>query len=164
MKTTSESEIEKMSWDWRGFSGQGAFKAGFKACEAKMLAEASEGFEEWWRSFFYTDPPIAEGSIFSREIIEAFTAGAMSQARKDAEEIATLRSLKSSMSDVIDAKSARIKQLEMVVAKINDDHWFMINLIERYASDKNQCLADILERMKFRKPLMEKALKQGGEG
>lgn len=44
----------------------------------------------------------------------------------------------------------------MVTNKINDDYWFMINLIEKYGSDKESTLKDVLERMKFRKPLLEK--------
>ncbi len=34
-----------------------------------------------------------------------------------------------------------------------DDYWFMINLLERYSSDKEQAIKDCIERMKFRKPL-----------
>jgi phage pi2 protein 07 len=55
-------------------------------------------------------------------------------------------------------KDERTKHLEMVIKKINDDYWFMINLIERYSSNKEDTLKDVLERIKFRKPLMEKAL------
>ena len=36
---------------------------------------------------------------------------------------------------------------------LKNDYWFMIILIEKYSSDKEQALADCLERMKFRKPL-----------
>lgn len=61
--------------------------------------------------------------------------------------------------DVIKSLEERVKNMEMVIRKINDDYWFMINLIERYSTDKDQALKDVLERMKFRKPLMEKALK-----
>lgn len=51
-----------------------AYFDGFKACEAKMLAEASEGFEEW----YYDN--VADG--YRENYLEAFTSGAMSQAKE----------------------------------------------------------------------------------
>jgi gamma-glutamyl:cysteine ligase YbdK (ATP-grasp superfamily) len=48
-----------------------------------------------------------------------------------------------------------INRLLVAVKKTNDDYWFMINLIERYGSDKDQTLKDVLERMKLRKPMYE---------
>jgi len=48
-----------------------------------------------------------------------------------------------------------INRLLVAVKKTNDDYWFMINLIERYGSDKDQTLKDVLERMKLRKPMYQ---------
>lgn len=47
--------------------------------------------------------------------------------------------------------------------KCKDDYWFMINLIERYGSDKDQTLKDCLERMKFRQPLFKSIESNKGE-
>lgn len=58
----------------------------------------------------------------------------------------------------VESLKQRLSVAEMAIKKANDDHWFMINLIERYSSDKEQALKDVLERLKFRKPLYEKTL------
>jgi hypothetical protein len=110
MKTTSE-ELEKMSYEWcleandehldpRDFypspQSMDAFKAGFKACEAKMLAESVESFEEWKEQGIRSVIGMSEnsarlvlGDYFTAE--SCFTAGAMSQAKRDAEEIERLK-------------------------------------------------------------------------
>ena len=112
MKTTSESQIEKMSWDWRGFSGQGAFKAGYKACEAKMLAEASEGFGEWYYDESRVSSPMSINSTL-KEVQEishkdAFIAGAMSQAKRDAERIKQLEdALRETIEELRDIAKAQ---------------------------------------------------------
>jgi len=48
-----------------------------------------------------------------------------------------------------------IENLKTKLTCVKNDYWFMINLIERYSSDKDQTLKDCLERMKFRKPLFK---------
>lgn len=56
----------------------------------------------------------------------------------------------------------RIEELERNLNVLKSDHWFMINLIERYGTDKDQTLKDIHERMLFRQPLF-KVLQREGE-
>jgi hypothetical protein len=106
MKTTDE-QIEKMAreyaekytldgyiwindeWTTDIFQEMGdAYKAGFKACEAKMLAEvanapvASEGFEEWRKNYISTHTGYFK-MIGTDDLADiAFTAGAMSQAKE----------------------------------------------------------------------------------
>jgi hypothetical protein len=65
-----------------------------------------------------------------------------------------------SLYDKLEKERERSEILVEAVKKCNDDHWFMINLIERYSSDKERALKDCLERMKFRKPLYEKTLEK----
>ncbi len=65
-----------------------------------------------------------------------------------------------SLYDKLEKERERSEVLVEAVKKCNDDHWFMINLIERYSSDKEQALKDCLERMKFRKPFYEKTLEK----
>lgn len=51
-----------------------------------------------------------------------------------------------------------VDEIESLRIKLNtckNDYNFMINLIEKYGTDKDQTLKDILERMKFRKPMFE---------
>lgn len=67
--------------------------------------------------------------------------------------------MKTSWQAAIAHERKRSERLLMVVNKCNDDYWFMINLIEKYSSDKESALKDVLERMKFRKPMFEQALK-----
>jgi hypothetical protein len=57
-----------------------AFFDGFKACEAKMLAEASGGFDEFYLSEI--GGSFDDESAVDEMIKEAFTAGAMSQAKR----------------------------------------------------------------------------------
>ena len=40
-------------------------------------------------------------------------------------------------------------QINLTVCK--NDYWFMINLLERYSTDKDQAIEDCISRMKFRK-------------
>ena len=70
-------------------------RRGFKACEAKMLAEASEEFSEWHRNEYIRIRTCEDSCRFTASMFaesranqsKAFTAGAMSQARRDAERI-----------------------------------------------------------------------------
>jgi hypothetical protein len=62
-------------------------KAGFKACEAKMLAEAASGFEGFYKSsvqdeFDYSSMRHDEKALRLMDMRKAFTAGAMSQAKR----------------------------------------------------------------------------------
>jgi len=50
-------------------------------------------------------------------------------------------------------KQKEIDDLKIKLNVCKNDYWFMINLIERYSTDKEQALNDCLERMKFRKGL-----------
>lgn len=50
-------------------------------------------------------------------------------------------------------KQKEIDELKTKLFVCKNDYWFMINLIERYSTDKEQALKDCLERMKFRKGL-----------
>lgn len=50
-------------------------------------------------------------------------------------------------------KQKEIDELRVKLNVCKNDYWFMINLIERYSSDKDQVLKDCLDRMKFRKGL-----------
>jgi hypothetical protein len=99
MKTTSE-ELENMSYEWcleandehldpRDFypspQSMDAFKAGFKACEAKMLAEASDSYNEHEMA-----GDVARFAGINRMSYEDvaeyfFAAGEMLQAKRDAE-------------------------------------------------------------------------------
>jgi hypothetical protein len=91
------------------------YKAGFKACEAKILAEAREGFEEWFVE--YKDKAFAAygGAKSVRDDMvsdqkhtgkEAFAAGAMLQAKRikeleDALNVAVFRFDEIAESDLI---------------------------------------------------------------
>lgn len=50
-------------------------------------------------------------------------------------------------------KQKEIDELKTKLSVCKNDYWFMINLIERYSTDKEQALKDCLDRMKFRKGL-----------
>jgi UDP-N-acetyl-D-mannosaminuronic acid transferase (WecB/TagA/CpsF family) len=52
----------------------------------------------------------------------------------------------------------KIKDMEIVINKCDDDYWFIINSIENYSTNKEECLKDILERIKFRKPMFKRVL------
>jgi hypothetical protein len=62
---------------------------GYKDCEAKMLAESAESFADWYHSTYGEDFPNASIEYFDYGL-DCFTAGAMSQAKKDAEELEAL--------------------------------------------------------------------------
>lgn len=57
-----------------------------------------------------------------------------------------------------------VRGLTVALKKCKDDYWFMINLIEKYGSDKDQVLKDCAERMKFRMPMFENAMRSQAEG
>lgn len=68
--------------------------------------------------------------------------------------------------DGYDMENARLiaaaPDLLVAMNTCKNDYWFMINLIERYSSDKDQALKDCLERMKFRKPMFDVLAKVEG--
>lgn len=51
------------------------------------------------------------------------------------------------------------KDMKEILKCIKNDHWFIINLIERYSSNKDLTLKDILERLIFRQPLFRRVFK-----
>jgi hypothetical protein len=141
----------------------------FKAGHAFALSKASEGFDRWefgqGHHFVFEEmtPKVIE---FERE---AWIAARLSAESELTEKIRVAESvnrlmqkqvfdLENEYREKLGKQREAISQLEMVVKKINDDYWFMINLIERYSSNKEDTLKDVLARMKFRKPLLEKSL------
>lgn len=46
-----------------------------------------------------------------------------------------------------------VADLRMRLNTCKNDYWFMTNLLEKYSTDKQQAIADCIERMKFRKGL-----------
>ncbi len=132
-----------------------AFCDGFKACEAKMLAEASEGFEEWYYDnvadgyrenyleAFTSGDNVADG--YRENYLEAFTAGAMSQAKRDAEELRL-------MSEVNRGLANRNHDLSLRARELKDAIKFLIPLAVCDAFKEVARLDEIRE-----------ALKQGGE-
>jgi hypothetical protein len=131
------------------------YKAGFKACEAKMLAEASEGFEEWYYDnvadgyrenyleAFTSGDNVADG--YRENYLEAFTSGAMSQAKRDAEELRL-------MSEVNRGLANRNHDLSLRARELKDAIKFLIPLAVCDAFKEVARLDEIRE-----------ALKQGGE-
>ncbi len=124
------------------------YKAGFKACEAKMLAESADDLKSFWfhwRRFWGTNdhryipdqPPIV--------VKEAFTAGAMSQAKRDAEELRL-------MSEVNRGLANRNHDLSLRARELKDAIKFLIPLAVCDAFKEVARLDEIRE-----------ALKQGGE-
>jgi hypothetical protein len=153
---TNDKDIEKMSYEWcldasdehldpRDFypspQSMDAYSAGFKACEAKMLAEAAKDFGEYEKE--YWDNETLCGKTYRewtrQDHVEmatsyqrrAFTAGAISQAKRDAE---------------------RIKRLEDALRKIAD--------YDTLDGDKYISYSDGWHGVA---EFAEKALKQGGE-
>ena len=53
-------------------------------------------------------------------------------------------------------------RLKVALNTCKNDYWFMINLLERYSTDKDQAIKDCLERMKFRQPMFDAAMKESG--
>jgi hypothetical protein len=77
------SNAESVHWDYT----LGGYRAGFKACEAKMLTEAASGFEGFYKSsvqdeFDYSSMRADEKALRLMDMRKAFTAGAMSQVKK----------------------------------------------------------------------------------
>jgi len=132
-----------------------AFCDGFKACEAMMLAEASEGFEEWYYDnvadgyrenyleAFTSGDNVADG--YRENYLEAFTSGAMSQAKRDAEELRL-------MSEVNRGLANRNHDLSLRARELKDAIKFLIPLAVCDAFKEVARLDEIRE-----------ALKQGGE-
>ena len=51
----------------------------------------------------------------------------------------------------IERLKAKNDLLRINLTVCKNDYWFMINLLERYSTDKDQAIADCISRMKFRK-------------
>lgn len=69
--------------------------------------------------------------------------------------ITDIKTITSIHDNKIKEMEQTINDLKTKLTCVKNDYWFMINLIERYSSDKDQTLKDCLERMKFRKPLFQ---------
>ena len=50
---------------------------------------------------------------------------------------------------------AENEKLKINLGTCKNDYWFMINLLEKYSSDKEEAFKACIERMKFRKPLFK---------
>jgi hypothetical protein len=132
MKTT-DKDIENMARDYSYRASQeieynsrtddleyGYFD-GFKACEAKMLAEASAGVERW-----QTENLSSDQSILIHDLTErAFTAGAMSQAKKDEEEI-------NHTMQINEGLGIRISKLGQEIQKLKADREVLLECVKWY--------------------------------
>jgi len=61
-----------------------------------------------------------------------------------------------SASDEIAVLKSEISSMRVTLNTLKNDYWFMINLIERYSSNKEDTLRDVLDRLKFRKNIFKK--------
>jgi len=52
-------------------------------------------------------------------------------------------------------KNNEIVRLKTNLATCKSDYWFMTNLLKHFSTDKDQAIADCIERMEFRKPLLK---------
>jgi hypothetical protein len=86
-------------------------KAGFKACEAMMVESAASDFQKWGRDYFGATEVCIDYLI---HVQKAFTAGAMSQAKRDAEEI-------NRTMQINEGLGIRISKLEQEIQKLKDD-------------------------------------------
>jgi predicted amidophosphoribosyltransferase len=43
--------------------------------------------------------------------------------------------------------------LKIALSTCKKDYWLMTTLLEQYSSDKDQAIADCIDRMKFREPM-----------
>ena len=60
-------------------------------------------------------------------------------------------------SAIVDRIVAEFEKNEMRLNTLKNDYWFIENLIEKYSSNKDETLKDILERVKFRKPFWKES-------
>jgi len=120
----------------------------------KMGKEYAESCDNESGSFLSSDlakirnKAFKSGASFASKIL-------MAEIEKVTNEYESIKHSYDDLHSYIQPKNEEIEKLKMKVAVANSDYWFMINLIERYGSDKDQTLKDCLERMKFRKPLFE---------
>lgn len=136
-----------------------------------LLASASESFEEWISGMDFHCQWEAENHLITLDAYLNYVAEVAHKAAalplmKRIEELEKENKFQADvmcdMGEVVlenETLQKENEELKRTVAKINDDYWFMINLIERYSTDKDETLRDVLERMKFRKPMLEKWLK-----
>jgi hypothetical protein len=90
-----------------------------------------EAFEEWLRANF-------------SKLVEIGSKGGLSKMNDD---------LTMCWQAACDYKQKELDDLKTKLTVCKNDYWFMINLIEKYSSNKEEALKDCLERMKFRKGL-----------
>ncbi|NBX97519.1 hypothetical protein EBQ81_01465 [bacterium] len=110
-----------------------------------------EEFEKWFKDFYEVDFNAGTARFMGQFISWKYACDYIRN-RSPLDPV--------SLYDKLERERERSEMLFEAVKKCNDDHWFMINLIERYSSDKEQALKDCLERMKFRKPFYEKTLEK----
>jgi len=118
------------------------YKAGFKACEAKMLAESSENFDGWW--YDENDNLYMLNDVYKNYCSMAFTAGAMSQAKKDEEEI-------NHTMQVNEGLGIRVSKLEQEIQKLKaDNHALALALADckRYNGDTTKVESIIRQALK----------------
>jgi hypothetical protein len=116
-----------------------------------MNHQDKEAFEKWFKDFYQVDFNPGDPRSMNQSIAWKYACEYM----RNSSPLDPV-----SLYDKLEKERERSEILVEAVKKCNDDHWFMINLIERYSSDKERALKDCLERMKFRKPLYEKTLEK----
>ena len=55
--------------------------------------------------------------------------------------------------DKIEELEKEVLTLKVNLNTCKNDYSFMVNLLEKYSTDKEQAIGDCIERMRFRKPL-----------
>lgn len=147
------NEIEKAAREWLEDYGQmtdhindyiDAFKAGYN----HALRMSDKGFHDFWISGMIPD---------HRGIGNGYTSpAAMAVTNRKIAASFVWNQAKLSCAKELAEKDKEIQEFKNDLKVFKNDHWFMINLIERYGSDKDQTLIDIHERMVFRQPIFRK--------
>jgi len=129
-----------------------AYESGFKACEAKMLAEASEGFV----NYYYHSDIFKHHEDTARA---AFTAGAMSQAKKLNEDYESGKEL--NHEDLFRLLKHQQKSAEINLRLYNEGQEEIQKLKElaREMIEENATNREKIERLKADREITVKALK-----
>jgi hypothetical protein len=133
---TNDKDIERMakeyarkSWTHDPYDQNDielAYELGFKACEAKMLAEAAISFDDWFSEVYdeatkWRDWQSCDNLHDNKHNMQkAFTDGVMSQAKKDAEELKLASEINRGLANANHDLSLRVKNLEDKIEELQE--------------------------------------------
>lgn len=137
---------------------QKGYERGYTQAQKDLLDSASEGFDDCFSKY------ATENNLHHEFDAHFFWQACSLSYEKKIDYKSNKLKLANTRIKEKDAEIGRLEKenekLKVNLKVCQNDYWFMINLLEKYSSNKEQAIKDCIERMKFRSPIFKQESKE----